>query len=91
MATSHRLNMLSPSAQNLHFLKAMVSVDCVIFGFSDNELKVLLIKSDLEVYKDKWSLLGDLLRPDGPSTHVHPTDRATRLSAWLLRLSRPRR
>jgi 8-oxo-dGTP diphosphatase len=56
--------MLSPSAQNLHFLKAMVSVDCVIFGFSDNELKVLLIKSDLEVYKDKWSLLGDLLRPD---------------------------
>src|SRR5687768_3451713 len=64
MATSHRLNMLSPSAQNLHFLKAMVSVDCVIFGFSDNELKVLLIKSDLEVYKDRWSLLGDLLKAD---------------------------
>ncbi len=64
MASSHRLNMLSPSAQNANFLKALVSVDCVIFGFSDNELKVLLIKSDLEVYKDKWSLLGDLLRPN---------------------------
>ena len=64
MATSHRLNMLSPSAQNANFLKAMVSVDCVIFGFSDNELKVLLIKSDLEMYKDRWSLLGDLLRPN---------------------------
>ena len=25
-----------------------ISVDCVIFGFDDNELKVLLIKSDLE-------------------------------------------
>jgi 8-oxo-dGTP diphosphatase len=56
--------MLSPSAPNLNFLKALVSVDCVIFGFADNELKVLLIKSDLEVYKDKWSLLGDLLKPN---------------------------
>lgn len=36
-----------------------ITVDCVIFGFDDNELKVLLIRSDLEMYKDKWSLLGD--------------------------------
>ncbi|MDB5229980.1 MAG: hydrolase [Chitinophagaceae bacterium] len=36
-----------------------ITVDCVIFGFNDNELKVLLIRSDLEVYKGKWSLLGD--------------------------------
>jgi 8-oxo-dGTP diphosphatase len=38
-----------------------ISVDCVIFGFDENELKVLLIKSDLEKFKDKWSLLGDLV------------------------------
>lgn len=38
-----------------------VSVDCVIFGFDENELKVLLIKSDLARYKGKWSLLGDLV------------------------------
>jgi 8-oxo-dGTP diphosphatase len=38
-----------------------ISVDCVIFGFDDNELKVLLIKSDLEKYDNKWSLLGDLV------------------------------
>src|SRR4051812_18754040 len=63
MGTSGRLSMLSPSSPNLHFLKALVSVDCVIFGFADNELKVLLIKSDLEVYKNKWSLLGDLVKP----------------------------
>ena len=36
-----------------------ITVDCVIFGFDENELKVLLIRSDLEMYKDKWSLLGD--------------------------------
>ncbi len=36
-----------------------ITVDCVIFGFDDNELKVLLIRSDLEMFKDKWSLLGD--------------------------------
>src|SRR5260370_36637418 len=38
-----------------------ISVDCVIFGFDDNELKVLLIKSDFEKYENKWSLLGDLV------------------------------
>ncbi len=63
MVTQDELSMLSPSSPDLNFLKALVSVDCVIFGFADNELKVLLIKSDLEIYKDKWSLLGDLVRP----------------------------
>ena len=38
-----------------------ISVDCVIFGFDDNELKVLLIKSDLNKYEGRWSLLGDLV------------------------------
>lgn len=38
-----------------------VSVDCVIFGFDENTLKVLLIKSDLPEFKDEWSLLGDLV------------------------------
>lgn len=38
-----------------------ISVDCVIFGFDENELKVLLIKSDLKKYEGLWSLLGDLV------------------------------
>jgi 8-oxo-dGTP diphosphatase len=41
-----------------------ISVDCVIFGFDENELKVLLIKSDLKQYAGKWSLLGDLVHRD---------------------------
>ena len=41
-----------------------VSVDCVIFGYDNKELKVLLIKSDLEEFIGLWSLLGDLVRPD---------------------------
>lgn len=39
-----------------------ITVDCVIFGFDENSLKVLLIRSDLEVYKGKWSLLGDFAK-----------------------------
>lgn len=49
---------------NSDYFRMAFSVDCVIFGFQDNELKVLLIKSDLEEFKDLWSLLGDLVRPD---------------------------
>ena len=42
--------------------KVPLTVDCVIFGFTDNLLKVLLIKSDLEQYKDQLSLLGDMVK-----------------------------
>ncbi|MEJ7766252.1 MAG: NUDIX domain-containing protein [Chitinophagaceae bacterium] len=38
-----------------------ISVDCVIFGFDENELKVLLIKCDLKKYEGMSSLLGDLV------------------------------
>jgi 8-oxo-dGTP diphosphatase len=38
-----------------------ISIDCVIFGFDENELKVLMIKSDMEQFRGKWSLLGDLV------------------------------
>ncbi len=42
--------------------RVSITVDCVIFGFEENELKVLLIRSDLEMYKNKWSLLGDFAK-----------------------------
>ncbi len=41
-----------------------ISIDCVIFGFDENELKVLMIKSDLKQFESKWSLLGDLVHRD---------------------------
>ena len=41
--------------------KMPITVDCVIFGFDDKELKVLLIRSDLKKYEGLWSLLGDVV------------------------------
>ena len=49
---------------HLEYFNIAVSVDCVIFGYDDKELKVLLIKSDLEEFSGLYSLLGDLVRPD---------------------------
>lgn len=49
---------------HLEYFNIAVSVDCVIFGYENKELKVLLIKSDLEEFSGLWSLLGDLVRPD---------------------------
>jgi 8-oxo-dGTP diphosphatase len=46
------------------YFRIALSVDCVIFGFEDDELKVLVIKCNIKEYKGKWSLLGDLVRPD---------------------------
>jgi 8-oxo-dGTP diphosphatase len=47
---------------HIDYFSIAVSVDCVIFGFEKKELKVLLIKSDLEEFANKWSLLGDLVK-----------------------------
>lgn len=49
---------------HLEYFNIAVSVDCVIFGYHDKELKVLLIQSDLEEFSGLNSLLGDLVRPD---------------------------
>lgn len=38
--------------------KFYVAVDCVIFGFEDKELKVLLLKRNFEPCKGEWSLMG---------------------------------
>lgn len=37
-----------------------ITIDCVIFGFEENRLKVLLIRSDLKHFEGKWSLLGNI-------------------------------
>jgi 8-oxo-dGTP diphosphatase len=49
---------------HLDYFNIAISIDCVIFGYENKELKVLLIKSDLEEFSDLYSLLGDLVRPD---------------------------
>lgn len=45
-------------------VKALLAVDCIIFGFNQDNLKILLIKRDFEPQKGKWSLMGGFLRPD---------------------------
>lgn len=44
--------------------KAAVSVDCVIFGYDDNALKVLVSDCDMPPFEHECSLLGDLVHPD---------------------------
>jgi len=41
-----------------------LTVDCVVFGFDDAELKVLLIQRALEPFKGKWALPGGFVRVD---------------------------
>lgn len=42
--------------------KALIAVDCIIFGFDQEELKLLLIKRGFEPEKGKWSLMGGFLK-----------------------------
>ncbi len=47
-----------------HYLRCGVSVDCVIFGFDEGDLKVLLVRRGVEPYQGQWALPGDLVDPE---------------------------
>ena len=49
---------------HLEYFNIAISVDCVIFGYDEKELKVLLIKSDMKEFSGLNSLLGDLVKPN---------------------------
>lgn len=46
------------------FFKSAFSVDNVIFGFDEGDLKVLLIQRGADPYRGKWALPGDLVYPN---------------------------
>ncbi len=39
----------------------MIAVDCIIFGFDKEGLKLLLFKRKIDPFKDKWSLIGSFV------------------------------
>lgn len=49
-------------SQSLNRVKSLIAVDCLIFGFENQTLKVLLIKRKLEPYQNEWSLMGGFLQ-----------------------------
>jgi 8-oxo-dGTP diphosphatase len=42
----------------------LVAVDCIVFGFDGQHLKILLIKRGFEPCVDEWSLMGGFVQPD---------------------------
>ncbi|WP_405293228.1 NUDIX hydrolase [Algibacter sp. Ld11] len=44
--------------------KVLLAVDCIIFGFDGEDLKILLIKRDFEPEMGKWSLIGGFLKKE---------------------------
>jgi ADP-ribose pyrophosphatase YjhB (NUDIX family) len=46
------------------FQKAFVSVDCIIFGFDNNKLKILIGRRNMDPGRGEWSLYGGFVRGD---------------------------
>ncbi|MDM8177666.1 MULTISPECIES: NUDIX hydrolase [Olivibacter] len=44
--------------------RLLVAVDCIIFGFDGESLKLLLIQRGFEPEKNKWSLMGGFVEPN---------------------------
>lgn len=50
-----------------NYPRHLVAVDCIIFGFDGENLKILLIKRDFEPEKGQWSLMGGFINSDETS------------------------
>ncbi|MFP4090678.1 MAG: NUDIX hydrolase [Cyclobacteriaceae bacterium] len=61
--------------------KMYVAVDCIIFGFDNEELKLLLVKRDFEPEKGKWSLIGGFVGED--ETSYDAADRVLKMLTGL--------
>lgn len=44
--------------------KVLLAIDCIIFGFDKEELKILLVQRDFEPEKGNWSLIGGFLKKE---------------------------
>lgn len=44
--------------------RAALTVDCVVFGFDDGALKLLLIKRGIDPFKNAWALPGGFVKPE---------------------------
>ncbi len=43
--------------------RLLLAVDCIVFGFDGDTLKILLIKRDFKPEKGSWSLMGGFVQP----------------------------
>jgi len=48
----------------------LMAVDCIIFGFDGQELKLLVIKRSFEPEKGRWSLMGGFVQPEESSENA---------------------
>ena len=46
------------------FFTSAFSVDCMLFGYIQGQIKTLLIKSAMEPFDKFWAIPGDLVHPD---------------------------
>ena len=51
-------------AHTYEYPRPALTVDCVVFGLDDEDLKVLLIQRDLDPFAGKWALPGGFVHMD---------------------------
>jgi 8-oxo-dGTP diphosphatase len=51
-------------AHAYHYPRPALTVDCVVFGFDEGELKVMLIQRNLPPFEGRWALPGGFVRID---------------------------
>jgi 8-oxo-dGTP diphosphatase len=64
-----------------NFFTYAFSVDCVIFGYKEGKIHVLLIRRSMEPYDGHWAIPGDLVYPDEDIT-----DAASRILSELTKI-----
>ena len=53
-----------------HNAKFLMAVDCIIFGFKDKELHILLTRRPVQPNKGEWSLMGGFMDDEESLGHA---------------------
>src|SRR5438132_388640 len=56
--------MATEVAHSYEFARAALTVDCVVFGLDEEDLRVLLIERELPPFRGDWALPGGFVRID---------------------------
>src|SRR5205085_9655594 len=63
-AVLRRVGGRGPMSHSYEYPRAALTVDCVVFGLDESDLKVLLIQRKLPPFQHAWALPGGFVRVD---------------------------
>ena len=69
------MNLVDNSEQYVIQQRILIAVDCIIFGYISNKIKLLLVKRKVQPAMNEWSLIGAFIKSLRDGSGKYPKKR----------------